>query len=141
MKNLPNEDSLVALLEQSIVNRTIAADFSEKTIEIELEQMGKSPAQIHELLIELDDEWKKEQLAIKRLKKNKKKLVLSIFSVILIGTFMILSARYPFLKGRSQLFPFILIGAILLTVLKAYDEIRKEKKRKKRRLLKWEIWT
>jgi len=93
VRNEPTHDNLVAVLLDYLEVRNNTA-CSAKLMGPRLIQMGKSVEQLHDLLVEMEDEWEKEQVAIVQLKKSKIVLTFSVLIAVLVGVVLVFAAHY-----------------------------------------------
>ena len=132
---------LVDLLELYISTKRSGEPIDKKDFADRLALLGKSEAQIHDILIEFDDDCDKELLAGMGAKKAKRLMIFGLilgFGGIILSISMALGV-FGSISGFTVV-PYGIVAASFIAAGKAYAEIGLVKKRKKRRALKWENW-
>lgn len=135
-----NNQALITLLNNYLEDRKNKR-FSSEAFKNELRKLGKNEEEIHELYIEFDDEWTKEEMSLLNLKKSKGQMIYGTLLAVGMGTASILSAVQVYDAGTPGII--IFDGAVatgLLLFLKGFNDMRMEKIRKKRRIMKWAAW-
>lgn len=139
----PHSSTLVNLVEKYVAQKRDGELIDQNYFENELRKLGKSPDQIHDLIIEMDDDADKELLAGEGLKRSNRiftfGLILGVGGIIL--TIAWAADMFGFGSGRLTIVPFGLIGGAFIAVGKSYSEIGLVEKRRKRRALKYENWA
>ena len=137
----PHSSTLVNLVEKYVSHKRDGKLIEQDYFQNELYKLGKSPDQIHDLMIEMDDDADKEVLAGEGLKRSNKifsfGLILGILGIVLT----IAGALGAFGSFRLSVVQVVLIGGAFLAVGKSYSEIGLVEKRRKRRALKYENWV
>lgn len=135
-----DNQTIVTLLNNYLEDRKHKR-FSSENFKNELRKLGKSEEEIHELYIEFDDEWTKEEMSLLNLKKSKGQMLLGALLAVGMGTASVLSAVQVFDTGKRGMIIFYgAVAAGLLLVMKGFNDMRMEKIRKKRRIMKWAAW-
>lgn len=139
----PHSSTLVNLVEKYVSQKQDGDLIDQNYFENELQKLGKSPNQIHDLIIEMDDDGDKEVLAEEGLKKSNRifgfGLTLGIIGIVLTIAWAL--DMYGFGSGRLTIVPFVLIAGAFIAVGKSYSEIGLVEKRRKRRALKYQNWV
>ena len=133
-------DSLTDIVEDYISEKRDGRRPSEATLKSRLKRFIKNDDQIHEIIIEIDDDCDKELLAGSGAKKSKKGLTLSIIVFLGLCLITILSGLGFLFKGNLFVFFYGGIATSFLYGSKCYYEIIGVKQRMKRRELKWKNW-
>lgn len=131
-------DNLTKITEDYILEKRTSNKINQTHFKKRLEILGKNENQIHEILVEIDDDCDKELLAGQGIKKAKTGLFISLFIALGFASLSIATALGYLLGGRIQVFFFGIIGASLVYTIKSYQEIKAVKHRKKRRAMKWD---
>ena len=139
----PHSSTLVNLVEKYVSQKRDGDLIDQNYFENELLKLGKSPDQIHNLILEMDDDADKEVLAAEGLKRSNKiftfGLILGLFGIVL--TIAWAMDIFGFGGGRLTIVPFVLIAGAFIAVGKSYSEIGLVEKRRKRRALKYQNWV
>lgn len=117
-----------------------SAQLDLQSIRRRMEKIGKTEDEIHQLLIEFDDEWDREQLHLHEVKYAKSLFLGGLILAFSIGIVSILSAMNI---GPFSRIPFIWYGGVaagLLLAFKGRNGIRKTKFREKRLKIKYLKW-
>lgn len=129
-------ESLYELLEYFIEQKYLKNSTVENECRTQLKQTGKTEDEIHDILIEFDDEWTKEQLQGESRKKAKFFIIGGGLGFVFGGVYLV----YLALLGGFSTGSIVLLAGSALTVLKGFNEIADAKRRKVRRALKWTSW-
>ncbi len=136
----PHSSSLVNLVEKYVSQKLDGELIDQTYFENELKKLGKSPEQIHDLILEMDHDADKEVLAGEGLKRSNKIFVfgsiLGILGIILTIAWAL--DMFGFGRGRLTIVPFSLIAGAFVAVGKSYSEIGLVEKRRKRRAFKYQ---
>ncbi|MCR9171416.1 MAG: hypothetical protein NXI10_02920 [bacterium] len=135
MKNETVYDILLDYLEQRK-----SFNLDSKSIERRLSKIGKNEDQIHEIMVEFDDEWDREQLFQHELKKANFNLYGGGFLAVAFAVLSILSALNVITFGGVN---FVFYGAVAFSTASAiwgWNTLRKSDLRDKRLRIKYEKW-
>lgn len=127
-------------MEDYISEKRNGRRIDEKSFTRRLEKLKKTDEQVHQIMIEMDDDCDKELLASSGVKKAKKGLVMSIVIGLSLAVFSILSALGHLFQGNVVVVFYGGIATAFLFGGKSYNEIVGVKLRRKRRELKWKNW-
>lgn len=137
-----NLNPLIELVEEYVSRKRNHVSIDIPYFKSKLQHWGYSSEQIHDLLIEMDDDADKELLAGDGSKKAKQKLIISLIVVAMGMTVSIAGATGLFGAMSLGVFfiPFMLVGGALVTAGKANTEIGLVKKRRISRAFKYGNW-
>lgn len=110
-----------------------------KPIAEHLKNIGKTPDEIHEILIEFDDEWDRELLLRKEVKNAKIYFIGGSAAAIAIGAFTIFTALNPIGMRLTYVWYGGVAGGLLLAI-KGWNNLKKQENREKRLKIKYENW-
>lgn len=116
------------------------AELDSASIERRLRKMRKNKDQIHQIMIEFDDEWDRECIHQREVKNSKTIFVGGLIAAFCIGTINIISALG---FGPFPNFTIIWIGGVaggFMLAIKGFNGMRKRKLREKRLKIKYENW-
>ena len=134
---------IATLVEKYIAQKSNNIPINTPHFEAALRKMGKSPDQIHELLVEMDDDADKEIPAGIGLIQSRKIMIVGSLAGSLGITACIVAVRYDLGLDNfvMSIVPFGLIAFAFIAVGKAYSETRRMKKRMERRSIKYKNWS
>ena len=115
-------------------------NLNSKSIERRLKNLGKNEDQIHQIMIEFDDEWDRECMHHREVKNSKTFFVGGLLAAFCAGIISILSALG---FGILPNFTLVWIGGVsagLMLALKGASGIRKSKLRTNRLKIKYQNW-
>jgi cation transport ATPase len=112
--------------------------------EIKLQQrfrrIGIPEEEMHEVLVELNHEWSKEQTNQINYKKAKTQIIFGLLISLLAMVLSILSALGLVFGSQLFIFTYGGIATGLIAAIAGYSTIRGARSKKKRRELKWSMW-
>ena len=94
----------------------------------------------HEVLIELDHEWTREEEALLTYEASKKKIVIGLLISVVLLAISIVAALGIFFQGKIIVFVFGAIATAILSALEGARNSKKFKSRVERRRAKWSVW-
>jgi len=110
------------------------------SIERRLRKMRKSQDQIHQIMIEFDDEWDRECIHTREVKNSTKLFYGGLLAAFCIGVISILSALGVRLFSNITI---VWIGGVaggFMLAIKGFNGMRKTKLREKRLKIKYQNW-
>lgn len=134
-------NNLVNIVEDYIAEKRNGSHVDEKKYARRIGKLKKNEDQIHEIMIEMDDDCDKELLAGAGVKSAKKGIVISVIIFVALASTSILSALGLIFQGKLFVLFYGGIAAAFLYGMKCYSEIVAVKQRKARRELKWKNWN
>ena len=116
------------------------AELDTSSIERRLRKIRKNEDQIHQILIEFDDEWDRECNHQREVKNSQTIFVGGLIAAFCIGTISILSALG---FGIFPNFTIVWVGGVaggFMLAIKGFNGMRKRKLREKRLKIKYQKW-
>lgn len=137
---MPSTENLHDIIEDYISGKRKNPRLKVEAFEKRILVQKISDSQLHDILIEMEDDCDKEMLAGSGIKKAKQKLFLSLLVALSFALISILSALGYLFEGKISFVFYGIIAVSLLTASYSYNEIRAVDQRSKRRELKWKKW-
>jgi len=134
------KQTTVQIVEDYLAQRTLGQLIPKEELTRRFRKAGISEEFHHEVFTELDYEWELEREALFNEAKSKKRIVAGLVLTIGSLTVSILSALKLFFFENLFIFVYGGIGAGILAALSGYSTLKKGKRRRERRRVKWSVW-
>ncbi|MFT6982412.1 MAG: hypothetical protein ACJAUD_001179 [Crocinitomicaceae bacterium] len=95
---------------------------------------------VDDILLEMEDEWDREQLNQFAFKKAKMRMITGSLGSLSIFIIIIASILFNLMPERIIIVPYVLMAYGFLISFQGYFQIRKSKMVKERREIKWRIY-
>ncbi len=115
-------------------------DLDTESIKNDLAKIGKNQGEIYDILIEFDDEWDRDLLHRKLMKKAEFNVIIGCILAIGAGTFCILSAVNMLSFQGFTIIPYGLVASGIFAALMGWNYMKTAKIREKRLKLKYQNW-
>lgn len=132
--------AVVELMEEYFAKRR-ESGLDSRYFQGKLEVLGKSEGEIHEILMELDNDWQKE-MVFDAERKNLPWMLISGFFVVTVCFFMaVWGGQKNFLNNSMNILWAGGMATGLLGILKAISVRKKAVRRAERRRMKYKMYT
>jgi hypothetical protein len=135
------DDNLKSIVEDYISDSLNGKMPNQNSYSRRLQKTKKSEEEIHEILIEINDDCIKEISASSGVRNAKKMLLLSAIGGLILATVSIISALGFLFQDKTTVLFFGGVAASIIYGAKNYRVIKSVEQRKKRRALKWSNWN
>lgn len=134
-------DNLISIVEDYISEKRNGQNLNKNTYTIRLKKLKKTEDQIHEIMMEIEDDCDRELLASSGVKNAKKGIIISVIVGLSLALVSILSALGYLFQGNLMVLFYGGIASAFFFGTKNYNEIVGVEHRRKRRELKWKNWN
>ena len=135
------DDNLISIVEDFISESLNGKTPNQDSYTRRIQKLKKSEEEIHEILIEIQDDCQKEIIASNGIRNAKKMLILSVISGLILATVSIISAIGFLFQDKTTVLFYGGVAASIIYGAKNYRIIKSVDQRKKRRALKWSNWN
>lgn len=122
------------------LNQRKNAELDSELIKRRLKRNGKNEDEIHQIIVEFDDEWDRECIHLKEVKNSKTIFIGGLLAAVCIGIISILSALGFGIFPNFTLTWFGGVAAGLMLAIKGFNGMRKRTLREKRLKIKYQNW-
>ena len=133
-------ESVVEIVEEYILKKTKGISISHDELCRRFHRAGVPKTSLHEVTIEILDDWDREEIALMKDKSSKRNIILG--ATILTGSLVIaiLTSLGVILQGKIGIYMFGVMAAGILSMSTGIVHLQKAKLRKERRRIKWQVW-
>ncbi|MDX2361024.1 MAG: hypothetical protein QNK23_09475 [Crocinitomicaceae bacterium] len=133
-------ETVVEIVEEYLSKRALRDTIPHEELKRRLMRAGVQESSVHEITIELIDDWDREELALLKDKNSKRNVIFGAVVLLLSLIVAVLSALGIFPQGKMGLYMFGVMAAGILAISTGIVHLQKAKLRIDRRRIKWQVW-